>query len=179
MTTDFTHLPHLTFVLGGAASGKSRFAEGLAEAWSDQRLYIATAQAFDDEMQVKITRHQDRRGAGWRTVEAPLDVPAALTQVQTDEVILFDCASLWLSNHMFAESDIEVATANLVRALQACPAPVIIVSNEVGQGVVPENALARRFRQLQGEVNQALAATSDTVVFVTAGLPQILKGVLP
>ncbi|MBI1494625.1 bifunctional adenosylcobinamide kinase/adenosylcobinamide-phosphate guanylyltransferase [Halocynthiibacter styelae] len=179
MTTEFTHLPHLTFVLGGAASGKSRFAEGLAEAWSDKHLYIATAQAFDDEMQVKITRHQDRRGTGWHTIEAPLDVPSALTQVQAGEIVLFDCASLWLSNHMFAENEIEAETDKLVRALQNCPAPVIIVSNEVGQGVVPENALARRFRQLQGEVNQALAATSDTVVFVTAGLPQILKGQLP
>lgn len=179
MTTEFTHLPHLTFVLGGAASGKSRFAESLAEAWSDKRLYIATAQAFDAEMQVKITRHQDRRGTGWRTIEAPLDIPGALTQVHADEIVLFDCASLWLSNHMFAEHDIEAETDKLIRALQNCPVPVIIVSNEVGQGVVPENALARRFRQLQGEVNQALAAASDTVAFVTAGLPQILKGALP
>lgn len=179
MSNDFRHLPRFTFVLGGAASGKSRFAETLAQDASARRMYIATAQAFDDEMKTKIHRHQARRTQGWRTVEAPLDASTALAQAAPEDVVLFDCASLWLSNHMFAESDLETETFDLIRAITTCNAPVIVVSNEVGQGVVPDNALARAFRQAQGELNQKLAAASDLAVFVTAGLPQVLKGTLP
>ncbi len=175
------NLPPLTLVLGGAASGKSLYAERLVMAQASARpmVYIATAQAFDGEMLAKISHHQDRRGAGWRTVEAPEDVRAALAGIKPDEVVLFDCATMWLTNQLLVDADLAAAEAQLLKALAACPAPVVIVSNEVGAGIVPENALARRFRQAQGELNQRLAARADLVIAVMAGLPLALKGTLP
>lgn len=140
-------------------------------------IYIATGEAFDDEMQAKIDLHKARRGAGWQTVEAPLDVGSVLSGL-TQGSVLIDCATFWLTNHMFAESDLEAETARLLDAIDACPCPVTVVSNEVGQGVVPENALARRFREAQGRLNIALAARADVVVHVVAGLPNVLKGQL-
>lgn len=164
----------LTFVLGGAASGKSAYAEGLLEA-AQQRVYIATAQAFDAEMRTKIDRHIARRGAGWRTVEAPLDAAAALAALGREENALFDCATLWLTNHLLAETDLDAEQTRLMAAIRACPARLVIVSNEVGQGIVPENALARRFRDAQGRLNIELAALAGHVVQVVAGLPRVLK----
>jgi len=172
-------LPKLTLIIGAAASGKSTFAETLVTTTIRMRTYIATAQAFDDEMRAKITRHKDMRGAGWHTVEAPLDIPAALQQVPTNHVVLIDCATLWLSNHLLAESDLERTETDLLNALKTCPAPVAIVSNEVGAGVVPDNALSRKFREAQGRLNQHLAAQAGLVVTVIAGLPMVLKGTLP
>lgn len=172
-------LPQLTMVLGGAASGKSAFAESLVMQTGLSRVYLATAQAFDDEMQAKVDRHREMRGSGWLTVEAPLDPGAALRDTDASQIILLDCATMWLSNHMLAESDLTHAQAALLAALSDCPAPVVIVSNEVGLSVVPENALARRFREAQGRLNQALAAQAGLVVNVIAGLPQVLKGQLP
>jgi len=172
-------LPKLTLIIGAAASGKSTFAERLVTTTMRARTYIATAQAFDDEMRAKISRHRNMRGAGWHTIEAPLDIPAALQQVPTDHVVLIDCATLWLSNHLLAESDLQQAEADLLHALKTCPAPVAIVSNEVGAGVVPDNALSRKFREAQGHLNQHLAAQADLVVTVIAGLPMVLKGTLP
>ncbi len=172
-------LPKLTLIIGAAASGKSAFAERLVTCTMHSRTYIATAQAFDDEMRAKITRHRDMRGTGWQTIEAPLDIPAALQQVPADHVVLIDCATLWLSNHLLAGSDLEATETDLLKALENCPAPVVIVSNEVGAGVVPDNALSRKFREAQGRLNQHLAAQSDLVVTVIAGLPMVLKGTLP
>lgn len=170
-------LPKLTLVLGGAASGKSAFAEGLVERAASQRLYLATAQAWDDEMRAKITRHQIRRDTGWQTVEAPLDPTPALTAAPYP--VLLDCITMWLSNHMLADHDIGPASDTLMAALAATPVPVVAVSNEIGLSPVPDNALARAFRQAQGEINQRLAAQADLVVFVAAGLPMVLKGELP
>lgn len=172
-------LPPLTLVVGGARSGKSRFAEGLISATQRPRRYIATAQAWDEEMRARIAQHQRDRGGDWVTVEAPLDLPAALTSARPDEAVLLDCATLWLTNHLLAEHDLSGETEALIAALAACPAPVVIVSNEVGWGIVPENALARRFRDEQGRLNQRLAAAAGLVVTVIAGLPMVLKGQLP
>lgn len=172
-------LPHRTLVLGGAASGKSLWAENLVNRFGRAKHYIATAQAFDAEMRAKIAAHQDQRGAGWTTCEAPLDVVAALAGVPRDAVVLLDCVTLWLSNHLLAESDLAAQTDNLHAALSACPAPMVVVSNEVGMGVVPDTSLGRRFRNAQGRLNQDLAQDSDLVVAVMAGLPMALKGQLP
>ncbi|MDA3858999.1 MAG: bifunctional adenosylcobinamide kinase/adenosylcobinamide-phosphate guanylyltransferase [Roseovarius sp.] len=169
-------LPELTLILGGAASGKSAFAEGLVVRTGRARAYLATAQTFDDEMRAKVVRHQTMRGGGWRTIEAPLDLASALSTARADEVVLLDCATMWLSNHMLADSDLPEAEAALIAALASCAAPVVVVSNEVGLSVVPENALARRFREAQGRLNQRLAAQAGLVVNVIAGLPQVLKG---
>ncbi len=172
-------LPPLTLVVGGARSGKSAFAERLITASARPRRYIATAEAWDDEMRDRIARHREDRGAAWTTVEAPLDLAAALAQAHRDEAILVDCATLWLTNHLLADHDLVAESARLVAALAACPAPVVIVSNETGWGIVPDNALARRFRDEQGRLNQRLAAEAALVVTVIAGLPMVLKGQLP
>lgn len=174
-----TSLPPLTLVLGGAASGKSDFAERLVTATKRPMLYIATAQSFDAEMDDKIARHQARRGKGWRTIEAPLEAAETFACAQENEVVLFDCATMWLSNQLFAETELGDAEVALFNAMADCAAPVVVVSNEVGAGIVPENALARRFRQVQGELNQRIAQRADLVVTVMAGLPLALKGALP
>jgi adenosylcobinamide kinase / adenosylcobinamide-phosphate guanylyltransferase len=172
-------LPHLTLVIGGARSGKSRLAETLVTATGRPRIYIATAQAFDAEMGVRIAEHKAMRGAGWQTVEAPLDLAGALGGVPADAAVLVDCATLWLTNHLLADHDLDAEALALTLALAACPAPVVVVTNEVGLSIVPDNALARRFRDAQGSLNQQLAAKADLVVAVWAGLPLTLKGILP
>lgn len=172
-------LPKLTFVLGGAASGKSAFAERLLAATRRHLLYIATAQAFDDEMQVKIVAHQARRGAGWTTIEAPLDIGPALVEADPSSAVLVDCATLWLSNHFLAGSDLPTQETRFLKAIHTCAAPVVVVSNEVGQGIVPATSEGRHFRNAQGRLNQTLARRADLVVAVMAGLPLVLKGQLP
>ncbi|MBP1804709.1 bifunctional adenosylcobinamide kinase/adenosylcobinamide-phosphate guanylyltransferase [Rubellimicrobium aerolatum] len=172
-------LQKLTLVLGGAASGKSAFAEDLLAADTRAKAYIATAEAWDAEMQRKISLHRERRGPGWRTIEAPRDLTSALGGISPAETVLLDCATLWLTNAMLAEADLPSEEAALLAALAACPAPVVVVSNELGLGLVPETALGRRFREAQGRLNQRLAAQADLVVFVAAGLPLVLKGALP
>jgi adenosylcobinamide kinase / adenosylcobinamide-phosphate guanylyltransferase len=169
-------LAPLTLVIGGARSGKSAFAESLITATARPRRYIATAQGWDDEMRDRIAQHQRDRGADWTTVEAPLDLPAALATTCAAEAVLIDCATLWLTNHLLADHDLQALTEGLVAALAACPAPVVLVSNETGWGIVPENALARRFRDEQGRLNQRLAREAQLVVTVIAGLPMVLKG---
>ncbi len=171
--------PDLTFVLGGAASGKSAFAEQLVVSAKKKRVYLATSQVFDDEMRDKVQRHISQRGAGWTTVEAPFDLGPALGDLTPEDVCLIDCATMWLTNHLLDENDLEKAQVDLLQALKSCRAPVVIVSNEVGHGIVPDNALSRQFREAQGRLNIALAAQSDLVVQVTAGLPLVLKGQLP
>jgi len=168
-------MPQLTLVLGGAASGKSTFAENLCFQQDRPRVYIATAQAFDDEMRAKISDHRSQRGPDWLTVEAPLDVASALSNCTSGQIVLLDCATLWLSNMLLADQDVTTAIDILLAALSTCPAIVIVVSNEVGNGIVPDNKLARQFRNAQGRLNQLLAAQADLVVQVTAGLPNTLK----
>lgn len=172
-------LPRLTLVVGGACSGKSAFAEALVVAEAPRPTYIATAQAFDDEMRAKIADHQAARGPGWHTIEAPLDLAAALASADPTAPILIDCATLWLSNLLLAEADMTAAEDALFAALPGLSAPLVVVSNEVGQGVVPESKLGRQFRTVQGRFNQRLAAQADLVVTVIAGLPLTLKGTLP
>jgi adenosylcobinamide kinase/adenosylcobinamide-phosphate guanylyltransferase len=169
----------VTFILGGAASGKSVFAEKLTEKHSDSRIYLATSHIFDTETQVKIDTHIARRGTGWTLIEAPLALAPALRGLQSGQICLLDCATMWLANHLLAGSDLAAEQAGLLAAIAACPASLVIVSNEVGQGIVPDNALARRFREAQGRLNIALAAAAETAVLVTAGLPLVLKGRLP
>ncbi|RLJ59429.1 adenosylcobinamide kinase /adenosylcobinamide-phosphate guanylyltransferase [Litoreibacter meonggei] len=175
-------LPSLTMMLGGAASGKSAFAErAIAETSSDKaKIYIATAQAFDDEMRAKISDHRQARAAdGWNTVEEPLLATAALERAAKDQVILLDCATLWLTNQLLAGADLYAESDKLVRALVASPAQVVVVTNEVGQGIVPEHAMSRQFREAQGKLNQGIAREAQLVVQVIAGLPLVLKGALP
>ena len=173
------NFPKLTLVMGGAASGKSRFAEGLITAQNTPRAYIATAQAFDVEMTDKIVQHQKDRGESWTTIEAPTDLPGALQSVPEDTLILIDCLTLWLTNIFLAENDWKAAAEAFFSAANECKNPVVCVSNEVGHGIVPESRLGRDFRGAQGMLNQQVAARADLVVFVTAGLPQVLKGSLP
>ncbi|MEO0914604.1 MAG: bifunctional adenosylcobinamide kinase/adenosylcobinamide-phosphate guanylyltransferase [Pseudomonadota bacterium] len=162
--------------LGGARSGKTALALASAEAVGPRRAYIATGQAFDDEMAARIAAHKAERGAGWRTVEAPLDPAGAIRAAVECDVVLVDCLTLWLSNLMHQKRDIAVEMEGLLAALRAAPVPVLLVSNEVGLSIVPENALARAFRDAQGRLNQAVAAAVPRVTFVAAGLPLSLKG---
>jgi adenosylcobinamide kinase/adenosylcobinamide-phosphate guanylyltransferase len=171
-------LPGLTLVLGGARSGKSRLAESLVTSSARPRHYIATAEAWDDEMRARIAQHQSDRGPDWVTWNAPRDVPAVMAQIPAGHAVLLDCATLWLTNHLLAGADIATETAALLAALAACASPVVVVSNEVGWGIVPENALARAFRDHQGRLNQMIAAEAGLVVGVMAGLPFALKGTL-
>jgi adenosylcobinamide kinase/adenosylcobinamide-phosphate guanylyltransferase len=165
----------LTLVLGGARSGKSRYAESLIAVLPPPWIYVATAQALDAEMAARISAHRARRGAGWTTVEAPRELAATLTAHATVP-ILVDCLTLWLSNLMMADAEIDGEIDRLDRALAKATAPVALVANEVGSGIVPDNALARRFRDQQGLLNQRIAAQADHVVLMVAGLPLSLKG---
>jgi adenosylcobinamide kinase/adenosylcobinamide-phosphate guanylyltransferase len=170
-------LPPLTLIIGGGSSGKSAFAERLVLGSGLSRVYIATAEAHDDEMAAKIAEHRARRlGQGWRTVEAPLDLEQPLLQVRSGEVALVDCVTFWLSNQMLDAAGLEEEADVLLHTLAAMTQPVVMVTNDVSGGIVPENAMARAFRSAQGRLNQRLAAQADLVVFVIAGLPQILKG---
>ncbi len=162
----------LTLVLGGARSGKSRYAESL---FSGGGLYIATAQAWDEEMRERIAAHRaSRAGGGWVTVEAPFDLADALRAAR-DRPALVDCLTLWLSNLLLAERDLEEAFEGLELALTGRRAATVLVGNEVGLGIVPDNALARRFRDEAGRLHQRLAARADSVVLLVAGLPLVMK----
>lgn len=166
-----------TLVLGGARSGKSAFAQKAAEdaASTGRPVMIATGQAFDEEMAQRIARHQADRGESWTTLEAPLALPEALATLPEGAVAVVDCLTLWLSNLMLAERDVEAAANALVEAVAACPARLWLVSNEVGLGIVPETSLGRRFRDEAGRLHQRLAQVADTVYFVAAGLPLRMK----
>ena len=167
-------MSRLTLVLGGARSGKSRFDENLARQHGGLRTYIATAEAFDDEMRQRIAKHREQRaGDGWVTIESTLDPASVLPR---DGLVLLDCVTVWLGNLMHHGRDLRAEVAKLCAALEVCPAEVILVSNEVGLSIVPENAMARRFRDEQGLANQALAEIADNVYFIAAGLPLKLKG---
>lgn len=164
-------------VLGGARSGKSRHAQGLCEAVGGQLAYIATAQAFDSEMAQRIARHRDDRDARWHTLEAPIALPDAIRQAAKEaDAILVDCLTLWLSNLMLADEELGPSRKALLQAVQDVAVPIVLVANEVGLSIVPDNALARRFRDEAGWLNQQVAAICDSVTFVAAGLPLSLKG---
>ena len=176
--TDF--LPALTLVLGGARSGKSGHAEALVRAHADavrlRPVYIATATAGDGEMAERIAEHQARRGDTWQTEEAPLALGDALTAcARNGRPVLIDCLTLWLSNIMLAERDIVSEIAALLDCLGNAPGPIVCVANEVGLGIVPDNALGRAFRDHAGRLNQQVAERADRVDFVAAGLPITLK----
>jgi len=173
----FASTPRLTLVLGGARSGKSRHAEGLVAAFPPPWLYIATAEGLDDEMRQRIAEHRARRGAAWETLDVPLELPEAIRRADGPHgVLLIDCLTLWLSNVMLAGRDPAAARAKLLQALRGADKPIVAVSNEVGLGLVPDNALGRRFRDEQGRLNAEVAALADHVVFMAAGLPMVLKG---
>lgn len=168
----------ISLVLGGARSGKSIYAERLALAMSPngaRPIYIATGIALDDEMARRIATHQERRADRWRTIDAPIAVAQALDSSDRQGLRLVDCLTLWLSNLMHAERDWRVESEDLCKALQRQSAPVVLVANEVGLGIVPDNALARRFRDAAGTINQMIASIADRVDFVAAGLPIKLK----
>ncbi len=168
-------LPAVTLVLGGVRSGKSRFAQSLVERFAPA-IYLATAEAVDDEMAERIREHQVRRDGRFETVEEPLALGAALGEHgQGERPILVDCLTLWLSNLMQARRNIETEFAELDRSVAALTAPVVFVSNEVGLGIVPDNALAREFRDHAGRLNQRIAAQARLVIFIAAGLPLVLK----
>ncbi|MGN6311973.1 MAG: bifunctional adenosylcobinamide kinase/adenosylcobinamide-phosphate guanylyltransferase [Xanthobacteraceae bacterium] len=169
-------VPRPTLVLGGARSGKSRFAERLACESSLSRIYLATATAGDDEMRARIAHHRAQRGGGWRTVEEPLALVDALAREAGEgRVVLVDCLTLWLSNLMHASRDVEAEINALADWLRRTRHPALLVSNEVGLGLVPETPLGREFRDAQGRLNQAIAAAVPNVAFVAAGLPLWLK----
>lgn len=166
-------------VLGGARSGKSAFAQASAEAEAARTggrlVMIATAQAFDAEMAERIARHRLERGEAWTTIEAPTDLPAALAGLDGGDVVAVDCLTLWLSNLMLADRDIPAAVADLLAAIGRFEGTLWLVSNEVGFGIVPDNALARRFRDEAGRLHQTLAQAADAVTLVVAGLTLQLK----
>ena len=169
--------PSSIFVLGGASSGKSIYAEELVSRLPGAPIYLATAQAFDDEMADKVEVHRRRRGVDWTTVEEPYDLPDAISEHGvTDTVLLVDCLTLWLFNLVSAERDITDQTEALIKAISGVEGRIVLVSNEIGLGLVPDNVVGRRFRNLHGTLNQAVAATADRVVFIAAGLPVTLKG---
>jgi adenosylcobinamide kinase/adenosylcobinamide-phosphate guanylyltransferase len=163
----------LTLVLGGARSGKSRHAEGLVTALPPPWTYVATAQALDDEMAARIATHRARRDPRWHTIEAPRDIAAAIDAAGGP--VLVDCLTLWLSNSMLAGADIDSEMERLIQNLARAAHPVVLVANEVGFGIVPDNALARDFRDAAGRLNQAMAARADRVVLMVAGIPMQVK----
>jgi adenosylcobinamide kinase/adenosylcobinamide-phosphate guanylyltransferase len=166
----------MTFILGGARSGKSRYAEALARKHKGPRTYIATAQAIDAEMRERIAMHRGRRDGGWVTREAPLDLVGALAEAKTC-FVLIDCITVWIGNLMHHGRDVRSEVAALCEAMKKSKARVVVVSNEVGLGIVPENALARAFRDEQGFANQRIAEIAGEAVFIAAGLPVTLKKV--
>lgn len=166
-------MAHVTLILGGARSGKSARAEALT---TPPRAYIATAEALDDEMAARIALHRADRGAGWTLAEAPLELaPAIGAQAVDGTSVLVDCLTLWLSNLLGAGRDPAPETDALIAALNAAPGRIILVSNEIGLGLVPETPVGRAFRDAQGRLNQRIAAIADRVEFVAAGLPMVLK----
>jgi len=172
--------PRIVLITGGARAGKSRYAERLMAARPARHAVVATGTAGDAEMAERIARHKAERDKSWEVIEQPISVRAALrSAARPDRIVLLDCLTLWISNLMAERREIEIEVSGLVGTLQNAAGPVIVVSNEVGLGIVPDNALARAFRDNLGRANQAVAAAADCVLFMAAGLPIVLKGELP
>ena len=171
--------PRLSLVLGGTNSGKSEFAEQVAADAGRRPVYLATALAGDDEMESKIALHKSRRGPEWRLVEEPLDVGQAIAECGADEVVLLECATNWLLNVTLKRTDSEAELEILAEHLESAPCPVVIVSNEIGLGVIPESSFTRNFMAAQGRLNRLLSSMADIVVLVVAGVPLELKGRVP
>jgi len=166
----------LTLVTGGARSGKSRYAEDLISAQPPPWFYLATAQAGDAEMAARIAAHRARRAPEWKNIEVLHELARAFSELPAAAPALVDCLTLWLSNRLLADANIETETRELEQALARHAGPVVLVTNEVGSGIVPDNALARMFRDHQGRLNQRMAARADRVVLMVAGLPLVVKG---
>jgi adenosylcobinamide kinase/adenosylcobinamide-phosphate guanylyltransferase len=167
----------IILVLGGARSGKSAFAEGLIAASGLKKAYVATGQVFDSEMETRVDLHKARRGSEWALVEEPLDLAGALERATaSDTAVLVDCLTLWVTNLMMAKRQVTDETRQLVETIAKLSGTIVFVSNEVGQGIVPDNAMSRAFRDHAGLLHQTVAAVADEVYFVTAGLPLKLKG---
>lgn len=164
-----------TLVLGGARSGKSRYALEQANAAGIHKVFVATAEALDEEMASRIEKHQAERDDQWSTIEAPLELAAAIENSGKDDCLVVDCLTLWLSNLMHAEKVVPDEVARLSEAIRSAQCELLLVSNEIGFGLVPESPLGREFRDEQGRLNQAVASTCDRVVLVAAGLPLVLK----
>lgn len=173
-------MKRVTLILGGARSGKSRYAESLALGHKGEPTYIATAEVTDEEMRERIQRHRADRGPGWRTIEAPVDLVAALRKADSAKSFtLIECITVWINNLIYHEKDVAAEVERFCSSLTQVKGHVVIVANEVGLGIVPDNALARRFRDEAGRANQAIAAMADEVVFIAAGLPMVLKAPKP
>jgi adenosylcobinamide kinase / adenosylcobinamide-phosphate guanylyltransferase len=166
----------ITLVTGGARSGKSRYAESLITALPPPWVYVATAEAGDAEMAMRIAEHRKRRGPSWTIIEAPHELVGAFSHIDEAAPVLVDCLTLWLSNRLLADADLEKETESVADAFTRRSGPVVLVTNEVGSGIVPDNALVRRFRDAQGRLNQRMAALANRVVLVVAGLPLVVKG---
>lgn len=171
-----TENPHLTLVLGGARSGKSAFAERLIAAHPAPWTYIATAETLDDEMRARVEAHRVRRGESWRTIEAAQALVEAIADAPADRPLLVDCLTLWLSNRLLGGVDLSLDRAALIHALLSRAAPTVTVSSEVGLSIVPDNALARSFRDAAGELHQSVSRIAGRVALVVAGNPLIVKG---
>lgn len=166
----------VTFILGGARSGKSRYAQALAEANGGELVYIATAEPIDAEMTERIARHRGDRGPRWRTVEVPVDLATAVErEAANNRVLLIDCLTLWLGNLMHFERDIDSATEALRHTVEGAPGDLVLVANEVGLGLVPGTPLGRNFRDQAGRLNQCMAVVADEVVLLVAGIPMVIK----
>lgn len=176
---DDAPLPPLSLILGGARSGKSTTAEAWVAAEAKRRnaraIYLATGRAWDAEMEARVAAHRARRGEIWETFEEPLAVAELLPTLPARRPILLDCLTLWLTNQLLEDADLDAKSAELTEALSRAPGPVVCVSNEVGLGIVPDNPMSRAFRDAQGFLNQRIARAAQRVIFVAAGLPLVLK----
>ena len=164
-----------TLIIGAAASGKSQYAEDILNNNVGKKLYLASANIYDEEMQEKVNKHKDRRGSEWTTIAEPLDAVRHNENLYIKEIMLFDCATMWLTNHFLEKSNIYHEIDLLVNSIKSSKGSIITVTNEVGSGIVPDNSMAREFRELQGKLNQKLATVASLVVTVIAGIPLILK----
>jgi adenosylcobinamide kinase / adenosylcobinamide-phosphate guanylyltransferase len=174
------NFPRVLLITGGARAGKSRYAERLMKARPARHAVVATATAGDDEMAERIARHRAERDPSWDVIEQPISIRSAIRNAARPErIVLVDCLTLWISNLMAERREIEIEVQGLVGTLQNAAGPVIVVSNEVGLGIVPDNALARAFRDNLGRANQVIAAAAECAVFMAAGIPIVLKGTLP
>ena len=164
-----------TLIIGAAASGKSQYAEDILNNNVGKKLYLASANIYDEEMQEKVNKHKDRRGSELTTIAEPLDAVRHIENLNIKEIMLFDCATMWLTNHFLEKSNIYHEIDLLVNSIKSSKGSIITVTNEVGSGIVPDNSMAREFRELQGKLNQKLATVASLVVTVIAGIPLILK----